>query len=84
MALTLLRDPSHIQLKGMTLSDFYRLNDLDKEVLLDLKGVVITDRLENRTQIVIYQIDDFYVEVQYDIIASSVRRFKGCTRTYSA
>jgi len=65
----------------MTLRDFNQLSDLGKEEILDLKGTVITDRLEKRTQIVIYQVEGFYVEVHYDLLTESVRRYKGCVRT---
>jgi len=64
----------------MTLRDFNQLSNLGKEEVLDLKGIVVTDRLEKRTQIVIYQIENFYVEVHYDLLTESVRRYKGCVR----
>ena len=65
----------------MTLRDFNQLNDLGKEEVVDLKGTVVTDRLEKRTQVVVYQVDNFYVEVHYDLLTDSVRRYKGCVRT---
>jgi hypothetical protein len=65
----------------MTLRDFNQLSDLGKEEVLDLKGVVVTDRLEKRTQVVTYQVENFYVEVHYDLLTDSVRRYKGCVRT---
>lgn len=65
----------------MTLRDFNQLTDLGKEEILDLKGTVITDRLEKRTQIVIYQVENFYVEVYCDLLTECVRRYKGCIRT---
>ncbi|ANE51465.1 hypothetical protein [Flavisolibacter tropicus] len=65
----------------MTLRDFNQLSDLSKEEVLDLKGTVVTDRLEKRTQVVIYQVDNFYVEVHYDLLTETVRRYKGCVRT---
>jgi hypothetical protein len=65
----------------MTLRDFNQLSDLSKEEVLDLKGTVVTDRLEKRTQVVVYQVDNFYVEVHYDLLTDTVRRYKGCVRT---
>lgn len=65
----------------MTLRDFNQLSDLGKEEILDLKGTVVTDRLEKRTQVVIYQVDNFFVEVHYDLLTDTVRRYKGCIRT---
>jgi hypothetical protein len=64
----------------MTLRDFNQLSDLGKEEVLDLKGTVVTDRLERGTQIVIYQVESFFVEAHYDLITDSVRRYKGCIR----
>ncbi len=65
----------------MTLRDFNQLPDLGKEEVLDLKGVVVSDRLEKRTQVVIYQVENFYVEVHYDLITETIRRYKGCVRS---
>jgi hypothetical protein len=65
----------------MTLRDFNALSNLGKEEVLDLKGTIVTDRVEKGTQIVIYQVDNFYVEVHYDLITDSVRRYTGCVRT---
>jgi hypothetical protein len=62
----------------MTLRDFNRLTNLGKEEVLDLKGFPVTDRVEKGTQIVVYKVDDFYVEVQYDLITDSIRRYTGC------
>lgn len=64
----------------MTLRDFNQLSDLSKEQVVDLKGRVVTDRLEKRTQVVTYEVDNFYVEVHYDLLTDTVRRYKGCVR----
>jgi len=66
----------------MTLRDFNGLSNLGKEEVLDLKGTVVSDRVEKGTQIVIYQVDNFYVEVHYDLITDTVRRYNGCVRTH--
>ena len=65
----------------MTLRDFNGLSNLGKEEVLDLKGTVVSDRVEKGTQIVIYQVDSFYVEVHYDLITDTIRRYNGCVRT---
>ena len=65
----------------MTLRDFNELSNLGKEEVLDLKGTIVSDRVEKRTQIVLYQVDNFYVEVHYDLITDTVRRYNGCVRT---
>jgi hypothetical protein len=64
----------------MTLRDFNGLSNLGKEEVLDLKGTVVTDRVVKGAQIVIYQVEDFYVEVHYDLITDTVRRYNGCIR----
>jgi len=64
----------------MTLRDFNGLTNLGKEEVLDLKGTVVADRVEKGTQIVIYQVDNFYVEVHYDLLTDNVRRYNGCVR----
>lgn len=65
----------------MTLREFNGLSNLGKEEVLDLKGTIVSDRVEKGTQIVIYQVDNFYVEVHYDLLTDSVRRYNGCVRT---
>ncbi|HYH13757.1 MAG TPA: hypothetical protein VD794_00965 [Flavisolibacter sp.] len=65
----------------MTLRDFNQLSTLSKEEVIDLKGTVVTDRMEKGTQIVIYQVESFYVEVHYDMLTNSIRRCKGCVPT---
>ena len=64
----------------MTLRDFNGLSNLGKEEVLDLKGLPVTERVERGTQIVIYQVENFYVEVHYDLITDTVRRYTGCVQ----
>jgi hypothetical protein len=52
----------------MTLRYFNQLSALGKEEVIDLKGTVVMDRLEKSTQIVIYWVESFYVEVHYDLL----------------
>ena len=58
-----------------------RLSDVGKDEAVEMKGIQVTEKLVPNYKVVLYKIDDFFVEVYYDIQQEVVRRFKGCVRS---
>ncbi len=65
----------------MTLRDFICLSDAGKDEAVEFKGERLTEKLVPGHKVVLYKIDNFFVEVYYDLKHEVVRRFKGCTRS---
>ena len=65
----------------MVLRDFICLSEAGKDEVVFLKGNYITDKIANGYRIILYKIDNFYVEVYQDIKENVIRKFKGCSRS---
>ncbi len=66
-------------LRDITLYEFNSLNDNEKhEAMMDY-AVFIADRIEEQCKILLYQFDNFYVELFYDSCNNAITRFKSFT-----
>jgi hypothetical protein len=65
----------------MKLRDFVCLSEVGKDEAVFIKGNYIAESLTHGHKIVLYQIDDFYVEVYMDQQKNEVKKFNGCTRS---
>jgi hypothetical protein len=65
----------------MTLRDFNCLSEVGKDETVEFKGRPLTEKLIPGYKVVVYQVDNFLVEVYYDIRRDAVQRYKGCTRS---
>jgi len=65
----------------MTLRDFNCLSDVGKDETVSFKGTYIKDHLISGYKILLYKIDNFYVEVYLDSKEEKLRRYKGCIRS---
>ncbi len=65
----------------MTLRDFSRLSEAGKDEMVLLWGDYVTDQVIPGQRVLLYRIDDFYVEVYYDFKEQRVKKFKGCHRS---
>ena len=64
----------------MTLYEFNALDRMEQaESIWD--GVFLGDRKDSEHRILLYQIDDFYVEVFYHIQYNTIRRFRSFSST---
>jgi hypothetical protein len=64
----------------MTLYEFNALDEMEQaESIWD--GVFLGDRKDSEHRILLYQIDDFYVEVFYHIEYNTIRRFRSFSST---
>lgn len=65
----------------MTLRDFHRLSEAGKDEVVNLKGDAISEKVIPGHRIILYKVDNFFVEVYYDIKRHIVQKFKGCSRS---
>ena len=65
----------------MTLRDFSRLSEIGKDEVVSLKGDAVTEKVIPGYKVILYKVDDFFVEVYYDLRKEVVQRFKGCSRS---
>lgn len=65
----------------MTLRDFHRLSDEGKDEVVSLKGDALTEKVIPGHKIILYKVDNFFVEVYYDLKRQIVDKFKGCLRS---
>lgn len=65
----------------MTLRDFHCLNEPGKDEVVSLKGDVLTEKLISGYKIILYKVDEFFVEVYYELKTERISRFKGCSRS---
>jgi hypothetical protein len=65
----------------MTLRDFNCLSEVGKDEVVEFKGTFLTEKLVPGFKVVLYKIDNFFVEVYVDIRQEVVHHFKGCVRS---
>lgn len=65
----------------MTLRDFHCLSEVGKDEAIVLKGDLVTEKLIHGYKVILYKIDNFFVEVYYDLRRDVVQKFKGCVRS---
>lgn len=65
----------------MTLRDFSRLSEAGKDEMIALWGDYVTDNVIPGQRILLYKLDDFYVEVYYDFKEQKIKKYKGCLRS---
>lgn len=65
----------------MTLRDFYCLSEAGKDEVVGLKGDAITEKVIPGYKIILYKVDNFFVEVYYDLRRQIVQKFQGCLRS---
>lgn len=65
----------------MTLRDFNCLSEVGKDEAVSFKGTFVKEHLISGFKVILYKVDDFYVEVYYDSREEKFRRFKGCIRS---
>jgi hypothetical protein len=63
---------------GMTLYEFIGMDESDQAEAI-WSGVFIGERETNNFRILLYSIDEFYVEVFYDDISNEIKRFRPFT-----
>lgn len=63
-------------LRDITLYEFNSLNDIEKHEAIIEYAVNVGDRYEGNYGILLYQFDNFYVEVYYNNKANVIERFK--------
>jgi hypothetical protein len=65
----------------MTLRDFICLSDVGKDETVEFKGIRLKEKLVPGYKVILYKVDNFFVEVYYDLKQQVVQRFKGCARS---
>lgn len=65
----------------MTLRDFNCMSEVGKDEAVCLKGDYLKEDIVPGYRIVLYKIDNFFVEVYYEVRANVIKKFKGCTRS---
>lgn len=65
----------------MTLRDFNRLSEAGKDETVELKGSLLEETTIPGYKVALYKVDNFFVEVYYDLKRGVVHRFKGCVRS---
>ena len=65
----------------MTLRDFSRLSEAGKDEIVVLWGDYVKDHVIPGHRVMLYKIDDFYVEVYYDFKEQKVKKYKGCVHS---
>ena len=62
----------------MTIYEFIGMNESEKAEAV-WHGVIIANREDKEHRILLYTMDEFYVEVFYDNISNEIRRFRPFT-----
>jgi hypothetical protein len=65
----------------MTFRDFVCLSETGKDEAVCFKGVLLCENIIHGYKVALYGIDNFYVEVYYDLQKKAKPRFKGCVRS---
>jgi hypothetical protein len=65
----------------MTLRDFSCLSAVGKDEAVNFKGTPLTEQIIPGYRVILYRIDNFYVEVYYDLKGNEIKRYKGCVRS---
>lgn len=65
----------------MTLRDFSCLTEAGKDEVVSLKGDALTEKVIPGYKVILYKVDNFFVEVYYDLRRETVQKFKGCNQS---
>lgn len=65
----------------MTLRDFNCLSEVGKDEAVSFKGTLLKEQLIPGFKVILYQVDNFYVEAYYDSKEEKLKKYKGCTRS---
>jgi hypothetical protein len=65
----------------MTLRDFNCLSEVGKDEAVSFKGTYVKEHLIPGYKVILYKVDNFFVEVYFDSKEEKLRRFKGCVRS---
>jgi len=65
----------------MTLRDFSCLSEAGKDEVVSLKGDALTEKVVPGYRVILYKVDNFFVEVYYDLRREVIQKFKGCSRS---
>jgi hypothetical protein len=65
----------------MTLRDFSRLSETGKDEVVWTKGDFIKDTFVPNYKVALYKINDFYVEVFFDVKEDRPVKYKGCIKS---
>lgn len=65
----------------MTLRDFNSLSEAGKDEMVSLWGDYLSEKMIAGYHVMVYKINNFFVEVYSDKKAGAVKRYKGCVRT---
>ena len=65
----------------MTLRDFVCLSEIGKDEVVCFKGTMLCENIIHGYRVILYRIDNFYVEVYYDLQKKTKPKFKGCVRS---
>ena len=60
----------------MTLRDFNRLSEAGKDETVELKGSLLEETTIRGYKVTLYQVDNFFVEVYYDLKRGLIHRIK--------
>lgn len=72
---TLIRHKVPPKMKSMTCKQYNNLGETDQEFILWARGVVLGQRVENIYMYVLFQVDGFYIEVQFHKPTATVTTF---------
>lgn len=64
----------------MTLRDFNGMTTAGKMEIVHLWGDLLTEKTIPGFLVRVYQVNDFYVEVYYDVNSGHFKRFRTCMR----
>jgi hypothetical protein len=65
----------------MKLRDFVCLSEVGKDEVVFIKGNYVTESITNGYKIVLYRVDDFFVEVYFDKCKNEIKKYNGCVRS---
>ena len=65
----------------MTLRDFSRLSEAGKDEMIVLWSDYLKESIVPGHRVMLYKLDDFYVEVYFDFKEEKVKKYKGCLRS---
>lgn len=65
----------------MTLRDFNSLSEAGKDEMVSLWGDYLSEKMISGYHVMVYKINNFFVEVYNDKKGGPAKRFKGCVRT---
>lgn len=63
----------------MTLRDFNGLSYAGKDEVVLLWGDYLTENVVPGYRVIVYKIDNFFVEVYHDTKTDHIKKFRGCT-----